>query len=75
MNELSMYNIDCENIETIMNKLTKLEEKEDKNKNNNEVSVNNDKKNRDLRTIIMKQRNEIDDLKSQVKILETLVSK
>jgi len=70
-----MYNIDCENIETIMNKLTKLEEKEDKNKNNNEVSVNNDKKNRDLRTIIMKQRNEIDDLKSQVKILETLVSK
>ena len=75
MNELSMYNIDCENIETIMNKLNKLEEKEDKNKNNNEVSVNNDKKYRDLRTIIMKQRNEIDDLKSQVKILETLVSK
>jgi len=68
-----MYNIDCENIETIMNKLNKLEEKEDKN--NNEVSVNNDKKYRDLRTIIMKQRNEIDDLKSQVKILETLVSK
>ena len=56
-----------------MNKLNKLEEKEDKN--NNEVSVNNDKKYRDLRTIIMKQRNEIDDLKSQVKILETLVSK
>ena len=73
MNELSMYNIDCENIETIMNKLNKLEEKEDKN--NNEVSVNNDKKYRDLRTIIMKQRNEIDDLKSQVKILETLVNK
>ena len=73
MNELSMYKVDCENIETIMNKLNKLEEKEDKN--NNEVSVNNDKKYRDLRTIIMKQRNEIDDLKSQVKILETLVSK
>ena len=73
MNELCMYNIDCENIETTMNKLNKLEEKEDKN--NNEVSVNNDKKYRDLRTIIMKQRNEIDDLKSQVKILETLVSK
>lgn len=72
MNELSMYKVDCENIETIMNKLNKLEEKEDKDI---EVSVKNDKKYRDLRTIIMKQRNEIDDLKSQVKILETLVSK
>ena len=73
MNELSMYNVDCENIETIMNKLNKLEEKEDKN--NNEVSVTNDKKYRELRLIIMKQRTEINDLKSQVKILETLVSK
>ena len=73
MNELSMYNVDCENIETIMDKLNKLEEKEDKN--NNEVSVTNDKKYRELRLIIMKQRTEINDLKSQVKILETLVSK
>ena len=72
MHELSMYNIECEDIENIMSKINKLEEKEDKDI---EVSVKNDKKYRELRFIIMKQRNEIDDLKSQVKILETLVSK
>ena len=71
MDELNLYQVDCENIESIIDKVNsrsaKLEDKE--------VSVNNDGKYRSLRTIIMKQRKEIEELKSQNKILEELVSK
>ena len=71
MDELNLYQIDCENIENIIDKVNKRSVKlEDK-----EVSVNNDEKYRSLRTVIMKQRKEIDDLKSKNKILEELVSK
>ena len=69
MDENDLYKIDCENIENIISKI--------KNKplNNEEVSVSNDKKYRDLRKTIMIQRKEIDDLKSKIKILENIVSK
>ena len=71
MDELKLYKIDCENIENIIDKVNSTSAKlEDK-----EVSVNNDEKYRALRTVIMKQRKEIDELKSQNKILEELVSK
>ena len=69
MDENDLYKIDCENIENIISKI--------KNKplNNEEVSVSNDKKYRELRKTIMIQRKEIDDLKSKIKILENIVSK
>ena len=68
MDELNLYKIDCEDIEHII--------KKDKyNMKDVEVSVKNDEKYRHLRTIIMKQRKEIDDLKSKNKILEELISK
>ena len=69
MDENDLYKIDCEDIENIISKI--------KNKplNNEEVSVSNDKKYRDLRKTIMIQRKEIDDLKSKIKILENIVSK
>ena len=69
MDENDLYKIDCEDIENIISKI--------KNKplNNEEVSVSNDKKYRELRKTIMIQRKEIDDLKSKIKILENIVSK
>ena len=71
MDELNLYQIDCENIENIIDKVNKTSAKlEDK-----EFSVKNDEKYRTLRTVIMKQRKEIEELKSQNKILEELVSK
>ena len=68
MDELNLYKIDCENIEHII-------KKDRYNMEDVEVSVKNDEKYRHLRTIIMKQRKEIDDLKSKNKILEELISK
>jgi len=68
MDELNLYKIDCEDIEHIINK-------DRYNMEDVEVSVKNDEKYRHLRTIIMKQRKEIDDLKSKNKILEELISK
>ena len=65
-NELDIYNIDCENIENIINK-NKPEELE--------VSVKNDEKYRELRTIIMNQKKEIKNLNTQLKILQELVTK
>ena len=71
MDELNLYQLDCENIESIIDKVNKRSSKlEDK-----EVSVKNDEKYRSLRTVIMKQRKEIEELKSKNKILEELVSK
>ena len=69
MDEFKIYEMDCENIEKIIDKVNKRSVKlEDK-----EVSVQNDEKYRSLRTVIMKQRKEIEDLKSKNKILEELV--
>jgi hypothetical protein len=65
-NELDIYNIDCENIENIINK-NKPEELE--------VSVKNDEKYRELRTIILNQKKEIKNLNTQLKILQELVTK
>jgi hypothetical protein len=67
MDENDLYMIDCENIENIISKI--------KNKPIEEVSASNDKKYRELRKTIMIQRKEIDDLKSKIKILETIVNK
>tara|TARA_Y100000389_G_C17406420_1_gene488329 strand:- start:1166 stop:1384 length:219 start_codon:yes stop_codon:yes gene_type:complete len=71
MDELNLYQVDCNNIESIIDKVNKRSAK----LGDKEVSVNNDGKYRSLRTIIMKQRKEIEELKSQNKILEELVSK
>ena len=67
--ENDLYKIECDDINNIMSKI------KDKPLNNEEVSVSNDKKYRDLRKTIMLQRKEIDDLKSKIKILENIVSK
>ena len=64
MDELSIYEVDCENIENIIRRNKPIQQ---------EVSVKNDEKYRTLRAVIMKQRKEIEDLKSKNKILEELV--
>jgi cell division protein FtsB len=64
MDELGIYEVDCENIENIIRRNKPLQQ---------EVSVKNDEKYRSLRAVIMKQRKEIEDLKSKNKILEELV--
>jgi hypothetical protein len=71
MDELNLYQVDCNNIESIIDKVNKTSAK----LGDKEVSVKNDEKYRTLRTVIMKQRKEIEELKSQNKILEELVSK
>ena len=65
-NELDIYNIDCENIENFINKNKPKEL---------EVSVKNDEKYRELRTIILNQKKEIKNLNTQLKILQELVTK
>uniref|UniRef100_A0A6C0C7Z2 Uncharacterized protein n=1 Tax=viral metagenome TaxID=1070528 RepID=A0A6C0C7Z2_9ZZZZ len=71
MDELNLYQIDCENIENIIDKINKSSS----NLEDKEVSVKNDEKYRALRATIMEQRKKIKELESQNKILQELTSK
>jgi hypothetical protein len=65
--ENELYKVDCEDINNIMNKI------QDKPLSNEEISVLNDKKYKEMRKTIMLQNKEIDNLKNKIKILENLV--
>ena len=63
MEELNLYNIECNNIQDILNSKKNVSK---------EVSSNNDEKYRELRKTIMLLRKENSELKSQLKILKEL---
>ena len=63
MDELNLYNIECNNIQDILNRKKNVSK---------EVSSNNDEKYRELRKTIMLLRKENSELKSQLKILKEL---
>jgi len=65
--ENELYKIDCEDINNIMNKI------QDKPLSNEEISVLNDKKYKEMRKTIMLQNKELDTLKNKIKILENLI--
>ena len=63
MDELNLYNIECNNIQDILNRKKNVSK---------EVSSNNDEKYRELRKTIMILRKENSELKSQLKIFKEL---
>lgn len=63
MDELNLYNIECNNIQDILNRKKNVSK---------EVSSNNDEKYRELRKTIMLLRKENSELKSQLKIFKEL---
>ena len=63
MEELNLYNIECNNIQDILNRKKNVSK---------EVSSNNDEKYRELRKTIMLLRKENSELKSQLKIFKEL---
>jgi len=63
MDELNLYNIECNNIQDILNRKKNVSK---------EVASNNDEKYRELRKTIMLLRKENSELKSQLKILKEL---
>ena len=63
MEELNLYNIECNNIQDILNRKKNVSK---------EVSSNNDEKYRELRKIIMLLRKENSELKTQLKIFKEL---
>ncbi len=63
MEELNLYNIECNNIQDILNRKKNVSK---------EVSSNNDEKFRELRKTIMLLRKENSELKSQLKIFKEL---
>lgn len=63
MDELNLYNIECNNIQDILNRKKNVSK---------EVASNNDEKYRELRKTIMLLRKENSELKSQLKIFKEL---
>ena len=63
MEELNLYNIECNNIQDILNRKKNVSK---------EVSSNNDEKYRELRKTIMLLRKENSELKTQLKIFKEL---
>jgi hypothetical protein len=63
MEELNLYNIECNNIQDILNRKKNVSK---------EVSSNNDDKYRELRKTIMLLRKENSELKTQLKIFKEL---
>ena len=63
MDELNLYNIECNNIQDILNRKKNVSK---------EVSSNNDDKYRELRKTIMLLRKENSELKTQLKIFKEL---
>jgi len=66
MDELELYNINCDGIENILI---------NKNNEQTDISAKNDQKYRDLRKIILSQKKTIEDQADKIKILETIINK
>ena len=66
MDELELYNINCDGIENILI---------NKNDGQTDISAKNDQKYRDLRKIILSQKKVIEEQADKIKILETIINK
>ena len=67
--ELSMYDVECDNINNMLLK------KEELVKERVPVNIMNDNKYRELRKIIVQQKKTIKELEDKVKALESIVNK